>query len=167
MLCLRMVQNISSENFEKDVLKSEKPVLVCLTAEWMNVGGDTAQALESTSENFPDIKVFNLDIGEVDVRNSQNAKLYDFVIKKINTRHIPTSVVLFQGNIQGDRKVGCMNADQFAEWIGSMEFNKVAAPVRAASLLSIENVSNRLKNIGNYLGSFMVYSSKSVDQTPG
>lgn len=79
---------ITSDNFEEEVLKSNKPVLVDFWATWCGPCKMTAPHLEAFAESRPDIKV-----GKVDV--DKDAPL----AVKYNITAVPTFILFKEGKL--------------------------------------------------------------------
>lgn len=59
-----MVTNITKDNFENEVLKADKPVLVDFWAAWCGPCKMIAPAVEEVAEDHPEIKVCKLNIDD-------------------------------------------------------------------------------------------------------
>lgn len=59
-----MITNITKDNFENEVLKSDKPVLVDFWAAWCGPCKMIAPAVEEVAEDHPEIKVCKLNIDD-------------------------------------------------------------------------------------------------------
>ena len=56
-----MITNITKDNFENEVLKADKPVLVDFWAAWCGPCKMIAPAVEEVAEDHPEIKVCKLN----------------------------------------------------------------------------------------------------------
>ena len=84
-----LVKHITDNEFEKEVLKSDKPVLVDFSAEWCGPCKMAAPILEELSEEYKD----NIIIVKVDVdKDKQYAGEY-------GVRSIPTVILFKDGKI--------------------------------------------------------------------
>lgn len=59
-----MITNITKDNFENEVLKVDKPVLVDFWAAWCGPCKMIAPAVEEVAEDHPEIKVCKLNIDD-------------------------------------------------------------------------------------------------------
>ena len=59
-----MITNITKDNFENEVLKADKPVLVDFWAAWCGHCKMIAPAVEEVAEDHPEIKVCKLNIDD-------------------------------------------------------------------------------------------------------
>lgn len=59
-----MITNITKDNFENEVLKADKPVLVDFWAAWCGPCKMIAPAVEEVAEDHPEIKVCKLNIDD-------------------------------------------------------------------------------------------------------
>ena len=87
--------NITNENFESEVLKADKPVLVDFWAEWCGPCKMIAPILEQVAEEYKD----RLTLVKLDVEENQN------IAMQYAVRSIPT-LMLFKGGQVLDQVVG-------------------------------------------------------------
>ncbi len=87
-------QPVSDNNFESEVLKSDKPVLVDFWAEWCGPCRALGPKLEELSEEMSGVKIVKVNVDE-----SPEAPA------KYGVRGIPT-MILFKGGEQVDQVVG-------------------------------------------------------------
>lgn len=59
-----MITNITKDNFENEVLKADKPVLVDFWAAWCGPCKMIAPAVDEVAEDHPEIKVCKLNIDD-------------------------------------------------------------------------------------------------------
>lgn len=87
--------HITDSDFEAQVIKSERPVMVDFFAEWCGPCKMAAPIIDELSEEYKDKVV----IGKLDVDESQQAAMQYGVMS------IPT-VIVFKDGKEVDRKVG-------------------------------------------------------------
>jgi len=100
------VQQFTDQNFEAEVLKSDKPVLVDFWAEWCAPCRMMAPAVEAIAAEFADrAKVGKLNVDE----NQSSAGRY-------NIRGIPT-LLLFKNSEVVEQVVGVTSKDAIAKML--------------------------------------------------
>ena len=102
MACLKTNDN----NFENDVLKSDKPVLVDFWAEWCGPCKQIGPVLEEISEEMKDQVI----IAKHNIDNEPNTPT------KYGIRGIPT-MLLFKNGSLAATKVGATTKSNIVEWI--------------------------------------------------
>lgn len=100
------VIEVNQENFEEEVLKSDKKVLIDFYAIWCGPCKIAAPILEEVAEENDDIKVV-----EIDVDKSEQ------LVYKYNVSAMPTLVVIENGK-EVNRSVGIMPKDKILELCG-------------------------------------------------
>ena len=101
--------NVTDENFDTEVLKSDKPILVDFWAEWCGPCKQIGPILEEISEEKKGaVRILKLNIDE----NPE-------IPQKYNIRGIPT-LMLFKGGKLIDTKVGSLPKSAFRDWIDSL-----------------------------------------------
>ena len=96
----------TDQNFESEVLKSDKPVLVDFWAEWCGPCKMIAPILEATAEEYKDrLKIAKLNVDE----NPQTAMRY-------GVRSIPTLLLFKDGDVAG-QKVGALSKSQLQAFL--------------------------------------------------
>ena len=100
------VVHISDDNFESDVLQSDKPVLVDFWAEWCGPCKAIAPALDELAGDFQD----RLQIAKLDV--DANPKTPG----QFGIRSIPT-LILFKGGVVEAQHVGATSKKQLKEFL--------------------------------------------------
>ena len=107
--------NVTDESFERDVLQSDKPVLVDFWAEWCGPCKQIAPALEQISEEMADQVV----VAKVNIEESPMSP------SRYGVRGIPT-MMLFRGGQLASMKVGAMPKQKIVEWLTEAGLSKVA-----------------------------------------
>ena len=100
------VIKLNLENFAQEVLKSEKPVLVDMYADWCGPCMMMAPEIEAFSEETDKVKVCKLDVDEAT----------DLALT-FGVMSIPT-VILFEKGQEVKRFVGAKEKHQIAEFVG-------------------------------------------------
>ena len=101
-------KQVTDDNLENEVLKSEKPVLVDFWAEWCGRCKMVGPVLEELSDEMAD----KLVIAKHNIDDSPNTPT------KYGVRGIPT-MLLFSGGQLIDTKVGAANKSNIKEWLDS------------------------------------------------
>lgn len=81
--------NLKEENFEEEVLKSEKPVLVDFWATWCGPCQMLAPVLEEIAEEYKD----KIKVGKINIDNERNLAI------KYQVVSIPTLMIFKNGEI--------------------------------------------------------------------
>lgn len=101
-----LVNEVTDQSFEQEVLKSDQPVLVDFWAEWCHPCKMIAPAVEQVAEKYQGkAKVFKLNIDD----NNQTPM-------SLGVKGIPT-LILFKGGAEADRVVGATSKDNIARMI--------------------------------------------------
>ncbi|NIP37927.1 MAG: thioredoxin [Candidatus Dadabacteria bacterium] len=97
---------ISSDNFEKEVINSKKPVLVDFWAEWCGPCRTVGPALEEISEEYSD----KFTLAKVNV--DENPEL----VGEYGIRSIPT-MILFKDGKQADSVIGALPKENIVDFV--------------------------------------------------
>jgi thioredoxin 1 len=102
------IQEVSDQTFERDVLQSDKPVLVDYWAEWCGPCKAIHPILEEIADDYADrLKIAKLNIDE----NPDTPPKYGI-------RGIPTLMLFKDGNVEAT-KVGALSKSQLTAFIDS------------------------------------------------
>ena len=99
------VLKVTSANFEEEVLKSEKPVLLDFYADWGGPCKMLSPVIEAVATENEDIKVV-----KIDVDNAQDLAI------KYQIYSIPTVVVIKNGE-EVNRNIGIASKSQILEMV--------------------------------------------------
>ena len=103
-----LIQHVTDETFEPDVLKADLPVLVDYWAEWCGPCKAIAPILEEVAKQYSGkLKVAKLDVDA----NTE-------VPRKFNIRGIPTLMLFKNGNMEA-MKVGALSKSQLTAFLDS------------------------------------------------
>lgn len=101
-----MTISLKDDEFEKEVLGSDIPVLVDFWAEWCGPCRQLVPTLDAISEELKDkCKIVKMNIDE----NPMTPQKYSI-------RSIPTMLIFKNGKLQ-DTKVGALTKTSLLEWI--------------------------------------------------
>ena len=104
-----MAVEITADNFEALVLKSDKPVLVDFWAEWCGPCRMLGPIIEDLSDDFADKAI----IGKVDVDSNQQ------FAAQFGVRNIPT-VLVFKDGEMVNRQVGVAQKSVYADFLNAL-----------------------------------------------
>ncbi len=99
---------VTDENFENEVLKSDKPVIVDFWAEWCGPCKQLSPIVDELANDMKDkVKVVKVNIDDAPEAPT-----------KYGVRGVPT-LMLFKGGQVIDTRVGGMPKSQLQDWIES------------------------------------------------
>ncbi|SHE49855.1 thioredoxin [Caldanaerobius fijiensis DSM 17918] len=101
-----MVVELTSDNFEQEVLKSDKPVLVDFWAEWCGPCRMVSPIIEELSEDYSD----KLKVGKVNVDEQED------LAQRFRIMSIPT-IILFKDGQVFDKIIGARPKKDFQTFI--------------------------------------------------
>jgi thioredoxin 1 len=104
-----MALEITDENFEETVLKTDKPVLVDFWAAWCGPCRMVGPIIDELSDEYKDKAV----VGKVDIDSNQQ------YAAKFGVRNIPT-VLIFKNGELVDRKVGVSTKSDYSNILDSL-----------------------------------------------
>jgi thioredoxin 1 len=103
-----LIQHVTDDTFDPEVLKSDLPVLVDYWAEWCGPCKAIAPILEEVAKQYSGkLKIAKLDVDA----NTE-------VPKKFNIRGIPTLMLFKNGNMEA-MKVGALSKSQLTAFLDS------------------------------------------------
>lgn len=97
---------LTNENFEQEVLKSDKPVLVDFWATWCGPCQKQGPIVEELADELGDVKVAKLDVDEADE-----------IAGNYNIMSIPTVMVFKNGEI-AQKAVGLQTKESLLGMLG-------------------------------------------------
>ena len=100
--------NITSENFDSEVLQSEQPVLMDFWAEWCGPCKMIAPILDQIADEYKG----RLQIAKLDVEENQA------IAMKYGVRSIPT-LMLFKGGVVEAQHIGMLSKEQLITLLDS------------------------------------------------
>ena len=99
-------KNVTDDNFDAEVIKSTKPVLVDFWAEWCGPCKQIGPVLEEISNDM----AHQIVIGKFNIDNSPNVPV------KWGIRGIPTMLIFKNGELKAT-KVGATTKSNIVSWI--------------------------------------------------
>tara|TARA_B100000900_G_scaffold352968_1_gene320869 strand:+ start:386 stop:706 length:321 start_codon:yes stop_codon:yes gene_type:complete len=100
------VLNTTDKNFENDVLKASKPVLVDFWAEWCGPCKAIAPALDEISIEMSN----NITVAKINIDENPN------IAQEFNIRSIPALMIFKNGKLEAEM-MGQVPKSQLEEWI--------------------------------------------------
>ena len=100
------VLNTTDKNFENDVLKASKPVLVDFWAEWCGPCKAIAPALDEISIEMSN----NITVAKINIDENHN------IAQEFNIRSIPALMIFKNGKLEAEM-MGQVPKSQLEEWI--------------------------------------------------
>lgn len=100
-----MLKHVNKDNFEREVLKSEKPILVDFFAVWCGPCQMLGPVLEKISNSRAEF-----DIAKIDIDEAQELAI------KYEIEVVPTMIIFKQGN-PVEKMSGLMNAEEIVSKI--------------------------------------------------
>ncbi|MCI8563493.1 MAG: thioredoxin [Lachnospiraceae bacterium] len=101
------VMHVTKENFETEVLQSEKPVLVDFWAGWCGPCKMVAPVLEEIADEVADVKITKVNVDE-----------QPELAQKFQVMSIPTMVLIKEGKVV-DTTVGAQPKEDLVRFIHS------------------------------------------------
>ena len=101
-------KDITDENFESEVLKAEKPVVVDFWAEWCG----PCKQLAPTVEQVADAMVGSIKFCKMDVDSNQELAV------KYGVRSIPTLLIFKNGEVASSQ-IGAISKQQLEDFIAA------------------------------------------------
>ena len=98
--------NVDKDNYEREVIKSNKTVLVDFNADWCGPCRMLAPVLEELSESKDNIKFVSINVDE-----------FEEIAKEYNVFSIPCLVLMKDGK-EVNRSVGLISKSELEEFIG-------------------------------------------------
>jgi thioredoxin 1 len=103
-----LIQHVTDQSFDPDVLKSDTPVLVDYWAEWCGPCKAIAPLLEEVAREYKG----RVKVAKINIDDNQD------VPRKYNIRGIPTLMLFKNGNMEA-MKVGALSKSQLVAFLDS------------------------------------------------
>ena len=101
------VEHVTKENFDSEVMKSEKPVFIDFWASWCGPCQMVAPVVEELSEEIPDVKFAKVNVDE-----------QPELARQFQVMSIPTMVLLKKGKVV-DTTVGAQPKEDIVKFLHS------------------------------------------------
>lgn len=104
------VIHVTGADYEKEVLQSDKPVLIDFWASWCGPCQMLGPVIEEVSNEVDDVKFVKINTEEAPE-----------IAEKFSIMYIPTLVLLENGEVK-DKATGFLQKEQVLEFIGKKKF---------------------------------------------
>lgn len=101
------VEHVTKENFDSEVMQSEKPVFIDFWASWCGPCQMVAPVVEELSEEIPDVKFAKVNVDE-----------QPELARQFQVMSIPTMVLLKKGKVV-DTTVGAQPKEDIVKFLHS------------------------------------------------
>lgn len=99
------IVELTSENYETEVLQADKPVLIDFWADWCGPCKMLSPVVDEVAEERGDIKVAKLNVDDVSMQD---------IVRGFRVMSIPTLVVMKNGE-ETNRSVGVISKSEILE----------------------------------------------------
>lgn len=99
------IVELTSENYETEVLQADKPVLIDFWADWCGPCKMLSPVVDEVAEEREDIKVAKLNVDDVSMQD---------IVRGFRVMSIPTLVVMKNGE-ETNRSVGVISKSEILE----------------------------------------------------
>lgn len=105
--------NLTTENFESEVIRSEAPVFVVFTTPWCGFCHSMERNIDLVCHQLPDVKFATVDMDKQRELST-----------KYSVRSVPTSIVFKDGKLT-DRKTGLLSKSEIFDLLSKSSKEKV------------------------------------------